>query len=77
MANYRDIKLARVNINLPTKLVNRVRDYARSNGLPYTQAYVLLLNQGLKENSMMEMLPSVLSTLTDIKYLSKQLNEKD
>lgn len=77
MATYNGVKLTRVNINLPVKLVNKVKDYARANGLPFTQAYILLLNQGLKENSMMEMLPSIMTTLSDIKFISNKMNKED
>ena len=39
---------SRVNMNLPTKLVKRVKDYASEMGVPDTQAYVMLLNFGFQ-----------------------------
>ena len=71
LAMVSNAKLERVNMNLPVKLVNRVKNYARANGLPNTQAYVILLNNALKENTMLENMPSLLNALNDIISLTK------
>ena len=60
-------KLVRVNINLPVKLVERVKQYADSLGLPYTQTYVLLLNNALNNANVINQLPDMLSLMSDIK----------
>ena len=70
MAMTSNAKLERVNINLPVKLVNRVKHYARVNGLPTTQAYVILLNNALKEKNM----PTLLNALNDIISIKKSNN---
>ena len=69
MANVSNVKLQQVNINLPVKLVNKVKNYARSNGLPFTQAYIVLLNNALKEQTMLDTLPSLMNSLTDLKNM--------
>ena len=71
MAMVSNAKLERVNMNLPVKLVNRVKNYASANGLPNTQAYVILLNNALKENTMLENMPTLLNALNDIISLNK------
>ena len=67
MANVSNVKLQQVNINLPVKLVNKVKNYARANGLPFTQAYIILLNNALKEQTMLDTLPSLMNSLTNLK----------
>ena len=69
MANVSNVKLQQVNINLPVKLVNKVKNYARANGLPFTQAYIVLLNNALKEQTMLDILPSLMNSLTDLKNM--------
>lgn len=41
------IELKRVNMNLPSYIVNAVKDYAYDIGIPITQAYVIILSRGL------------------------------
>lgn len=55
--------ITRVNVNLPSDTVARVRDYANSLGLPITQTYVVLINMGLEQSELMKQLPSVIQTL--------------
>ena len=69
MANVSNVKLQQVNINLPVKLVNKVKNYARANGLPFTQAYIVLLNNALKEQTMLDTLPILMNSLTDLKNM--------
>lgn len=51
------VELCRVNINLPTHIVNRVKEYADNLGINTTSAYIVLLNQALEEKSAMNFLP--------------------
>lgn len=43
------IELKRVNMNLPSDLVQRVVSYGESMGLNTTSAYIVLLNQALDQ----------------------------
>ena len=52
-----NIELKRVNINLPTDLVERVRKYADSLGVNTTSAYIYLLNQALDQKEQINALP--------------------
>ncbi len=51
MKNSLNLELTRVNINLPKKLVEKVKKYGVSLGINITSAYVVLLNQGLDKNN--------------------------
>lgn len=62
-----NFKYTRVNINIPTTLVERVKAYADSLGMPYTQTYVLLLNQALNNASVIEQLPELITMIKEYK----------
>lgn len=49
MPKYNDLSVKRVNINLPIKLIERVQDYSKELGIPYTQGYTILLNQAFQQ----------------------------
>lgn len=63
--SYLEFETTRVNYNLPTKLVERVKEYSRNNGVPITYGVVQLLNKGLENDTIMNYLPQ-LSKLTEI-----------
>ena len=63
MSNFSSRKLVAVNMNLPEDLVNRVKKYANELGLPFTQTYILLLNNALEQNEVMKTLPELLISL--------------
>lgn len=67
----RDIK--RVNMNLPTKIVDEVKRYADELGLPITQAYTMLLNQALEQKEMMKNMPQIINSMANIKELAEEL----
>lgn len=69
MAMTKTTDLSRVNINLPTSVVNRVKEYAVANGLNTTSAYVVLLNKGLEQNDLFNYLPKVLNQLDEAKKI--------
>ena len=73
MAKINNIQLTRVNMNLPSKLVVRIKEYAESLGLPLTQAYTVLLNQALEQKDVIAQLPDVLNGIA----LLQKLNESD
>lgn len=68
MANYKkNIELTRVNINLPTNLVERVKEYALKMGLNTTNAYVVLLNNGLDQKRTIDFLGKLIENLPENK----------
>ena len=74
MANVaNNFKYTRVNINIPTSLVERVKEYADSLGMPYTQTYVLLLNNALNNASVINQLPELIAMIKE--YKDKDLND--
>lgn len=56
MPKIEKMNITRVNMNLPTDLVNRVKKYADNLGLPITQAYTVLLNQAFEQKDALESL---------------------
>ena len=70
-------ELTRVNINLPNNLIERVKEYADSLGLPVTSAYIILLNQGLEQKDMLSKLPLMMSMVNDLKSLERKLTSKE
>lgn len=59
--------LTRVNMNLPTSLVDKVKYYANSLGVNVTAAYIILLNTALEQNDALKDLPHLISLLNDLK----------
>ena len=70
-------ELTRVNINLPNNLIERVKEYADSLGLPVTSAYIILLNQGLEQKDMLSKLPLMMSMVNDLKSLESKVTSKE
>ena len=52
-----NVELKRVNINLPSNLVDRVKDYADNLGVNTTSAYIFLLNQALNQLDQIQYMP--------------------
>lgn len=50
----------RLNINVPTKLIEKVNEYAINHGLPKTQAVIQLLHKALEEDVALETLKKAL-----------------
>lgn len=67
MAKSFDYEITRVNYNLPTKLVERVKEYSKEMGVPITYGVVLLLNKGLENSTMLEQLPKITKFIDDYK----------
>ncbi len=67
MAKTKNIELVRVNINLPTSLVNQIKEYADSMGINTTSAYIVLLNQALEYKQSIQSLPIMLEVLNAYK----------
>lgn len=67
MAKVKTLDLTRVNINLPTATVERVKEYARELGLPITQAYTILINNALNQKDTIDMLPRIFELAKEFK----------
>lgn len=69
MAKKTNVELERVNINLPSNIVAKVKEYADGLGINYTSAYIILLNQALEQKAMLTNLPAMLTMFNDLKQL--------
>ena len=72
-------ELVRVNINLPKKIIERVREYADSLGIPMTQAYIVLIDMALQYKDMVMAMPALLQGVQDLKNITDKqdlYNEK-
>lgn len=76
MPNLEKRDITRVNMNLPTKIVEQVKAYADELGLPVTQAYTMLLNQALEQKDMMKNMPQILNSIVTLKDLANEINKK-
>lgn len=70
-----DYELTRVNYRLPSKLVERVKQYSTGLGVPMTQGVVLLLTKALDNENVLEQLPMLLELYKEFK--SKELENSD
>lgn len=68
-------ELTRVNYRLPSKLVERVKQYSIDLGIPMTQGVVLLLTKALDNENIIEQLPMLLELYKEFK--SKELENSD
>lgn len=59
--------LTRVNYRLPSKLVERVKQYSIDLGVPMTQGVVLLLTKALDNENILEQLPMLLELYKEFK----------
>ena len=78
MAKKTNENLVRVNMNLPSHIVERIKEYADSLGINVTSAYIVLLNQALEQKDMLLQLPMLMSSFNDIKNMKllEGLNDK-
>lgn len=67
MAQLEKRDITRVNMNLPTQMVTKVKEYADSLGLPVTQAYTVLINMALEQKDMIKLMPELLKGVSDLK----------
>lgn len=73
MAQNEKRDITRVNMNLPTKIVLQVKEYAEELGLPITQAYTVLLNQSLEQKDMLKNMPQILNSMVNLKDIVNEL----
>lgn len=67
MALPQRYETTRVNYNLPSKLVEKLKAYSEELGMPVTQTVVLLLTQCLESKAMLHELPKVTKMYDDYK----------
>lgn len=60
-------ELTRVNYRLPSKLVERVKQYSTDLGIPMTQGVVLLLTKALDNENILDQLPMLLELYKEFK----------
>lgn len=71
------VDLKRVNINLPTSLIQRVTEYGIENGLNTTSAYIVLLNQALDQKETIKNLPIMMNFMqNDLADAMAKLKER-
>lgn len=73
MAQLEKRDITRVNMNLPTKIVLQVKEYASELGLPITHAYTILLKQSLEQKDMLKNMPQILNSLVNLKDIANEL----
>lgn len=66
--------LTRININIPTKLAQRIKKYSNDLGIPFTQGYILLLTKALDSEDLIQDLPKLVETLINMKENSSDTN---
>lgn len=54
-----EIPTTRVNYNLPTSLVNRVKEYSKNMGIPITYGVISLLNKGLDSDETLKVMSKI------------------
>lgn len=69
MAQLEKRDITRVNMNLPTSMVKKVKEYAEELGLPITQAYTVLINTALQQKETMKILPDLLNSFQEAKCM--------
>lgn len=60
-------ELTRVNYRLPSKLVERVKQYSNDLGVPMTQGVVLLLTKALDNETIIDQLPMIMELYKEFK----------
>lgn len=73
MAQKKKRDITRVNMNLPTKIVEQVKEYAKELGLPITQTYIVLLNQSLEQKDLLKNMPQILNSIVNLKEIANEL----
>lgn len=77
MAKKTNENLVRVNMNLPSHIVEKVKTYADNLGINVTSAYIVLLNQALEQKDVVTQLPLLMSAYNDIKSMKLLGSEND
>ena len=59
------MKLTRLNMNIPVKLLDRIDEYADKVSLNRTSAVIMLLNNGLEQKDTVEILDKLLKVVEE------------
>lgn len=70
MAKKKNVELVRVSINLPSSIVEKVKDFGDNLGLNTTSAYIVLLNQALEQKDMLKELPNIMATMNNLQKMA-------
>ncbi len=74
-----NVELTRVNMNLPTSLVNDIKEYAMERGINTTNAYINLLQEIVEQKKMIKQLPESVALLQKLNLIDvtnlEQLNK--
>lgn len=62
-----NIKLKRISINIPTNVVDKVKEYADNLGVNVTSAYIILLNQALEQKDLSYKMSQILKLIEEAK----------
>lgn len=77
MAQIKKRDITNVNMNLPTPMVLKVKEYANNLGLPITQAYVVLINMALEHKDTLNAIPRLLELAENYKLNQSSELESD
>lgn len=72
MAKIEKRELTRVNMNLPTEIVEKVKEYAQNLGLPVTQAYTVLINMALEQKEVISSMPKMIELIQKFEEKEKE-----
>ena len=70
MAKKKNIELVRVSINLPSSILEKVKEYCDNLWINTTSAYIVLLNQALEQKDMLNQLPNIMTTISTMQKMS-------
>lgn len=77
MANENDKNnLVRININVPKKILQQVKEYANEMGLNTTAAINILLKRALEQSDVVEKLPELLTLIAELQKKSLEDNKE-
>lgn len=71
------IEFKRMNINIPNRLNERIKDYADNMGINVTSAIIVLLNQALDQKDTITYMPELTKMYDDFKAMQENLNEEN
>lgn len=76
MAKIEKRDITRVNMNLPSPMVERVKEYAIELGLPITQAYTVLISQALTQKETLNEFPKLIEAIEYAKSIQEKEEKK-
>lgn len=77
MENTKKNEFERVNINLPSALVVKVKEYAKALGINATSAYIVLLNQALDQKEMLSNMSAIYNMTNELQKLGNAISTQN